>query len=443
MSIADSKSIEVSLPVDARQKRNALVASVLGWSLDLFDLFILLYVAPVIGALFFPSTVPTLSLAAVYASFAVTLLMRPFGSAIFGHYADVHGRKNAMFVAIIGVGFSTAAFGLLPTIAQAGALAPILFLILRLIQGVFVGGVVASTHTIGTESATPERRGAMSGLIGGGGAGLGALLASFIFLITSSIFPGEAFAVWGWRCMFFSGLLSSLLGWFIFNSLEESPFFKEKQRQKAAGVATATEAPVKALFSSRWRNVLLLNLLVTFGGGAGYYITSGYLPSFLKVVNNVPNNVSSLILMAASVVAIVSAIAVGGLSDVIGRKKTFLLAGVCMIVLLPLCYLGMAATKDTTAITLYALAIAFLGNAGYAPILIFLNERFPTEIRASGTGLSWNIGFALGGMMPTFVSLAAGTPAQIPMSLSIFAVGIFAIYLVGAFLVPETKGNLR
>jgi MFS family permease len=443
MSIADSKSIEVSLPVDARQKRNALVASVLGWSLDLFDLFILLYVAPVIGALFFPSTVPTLSLAAVYASFAVTLLMRPFGSAIFGHYADVHGRKNAMFVAIIGVGFSTAAFGLLPTIAQAGALAPILFLILRLIQGVFVGGVVASTHTIGTESATPERRGAMSGLIGGGGAGLGALLASFIFLITSSIFPGEAFAVWGWRCMFFSGLLSSLLGWFIFNSLEESPFFKEKQRQKAAGVATATEAPVKALFSSRWRNVLLLNLLVTFGGGAGYYITSGYLPSFLKVVNNVPNNVSSLILMAASVVAIVSAIAVGGLSDVIGRKKTFLLAGVCMIVLLPLCYLGMAATNDTTAITLYALAIAFLGNAGYAPILIFLNERFPTEIRASGTGLSWNIGFALGGMMPTFVSLAAGTPAQIPMSLSIFAVGIFAIYLVGAFLVPETKGNLR
>jgi len=110
---------------------------------------------------------------------------------------------------------------------------------------------------------------------------------------------------------------------------------------------------------------------------------------------------------------------------------------------LPLCYLGMAAAKDITAITFYAMAIAFLGNAGYAPILIFLNERFPTEIRASGTGLSWNIGFALGGMMPTFVSLAAGTPAQIPMSLSIFAVGIFAIYLVGAFLVPETKGNLR
>lgn len=243
-----------------------------------------------------------MSLAAVYASFAVTLLMRPVGSAIFGHYADVHGRKNAMFVAILGVGLSTAAFGVLPTIAQAGYIAPLIFLILRLIQGVFVGGVVASTHTIGTEWASPERRGAMSGLVGGGGAGIGALLASFIFLIMSSIFPGDAFAVWGWRCMFFAGLLSSLLGWFVFNNLEESPFFKEQQKRKKAGdTIAATHSPVKRLFSSDWRNVLLLNLLITFGGGTGYYLTSGYLPTFLKVVNKVPNNVSSLILMAASI----------------------------------------------------------------------------------------------------------------------------------------------
>jgi MFS transporter, MHS family, proline/betaine transporter len=442
MSVAESRSIEVAPAAGARQVRNATIASVLGWSLDLFDLFILLYVAPVVGALFFPASAPTLSLAAVYASFAVTLLMRPVGSAIFGHYADVHGRKSAMFAAIVGVGISTAAFGVLPTIKQAGALAPILFLILRLVQGIFVGGVVSSTHTIGTESVSPERRGAMSGLIGGGGAGIGALLASFIFLITSSIFPGDAFAVWGWRCMFFSGLLSSLLGWFIFSSLEESPFFQERQRKHAAG-GDKPVAPVKAVFSSDWRNVLLLNLLLTFGGGAGYYLTSGYLPSFLKLVNKVPNNVSSLILIGASIMALISAIVVGALSDAIGRKKTFLLTGACMIVLLPICYLRMAAATDTSTIAFYGLVIAFLGNAGYAPILIFLNERFPTEIRASGTGLSWNIGFALGGMMPTFVSLASKSPAQIPTSLSVFVVVIFAIYLIGALVNPETKGNFR
>jgi MFS family permease len=312
-----------------------------------------------------------------------------------------------------------------------------------LVQGVFVGGVVASTHTIGTESVAAKWRGAMSGLIGGGGAGIGALLSSVIFLITSSIFPGDAFAVWGWRCMFFSGLLSSLLGWFIFRELEESPYFQEQQRAKAAAKASASVSPVRTLFNGPYRNVLLLNLLITFGGGAGYYLTSGYLPSFLKVVNGLPNNVASMILMGASLSAMIAAIAVGALSDLIGRKRTFLIVGVCTMVLLPLCYLSLAKAADTTTTAFYALAIAFIGNAGYAPVLIFLNERFPTALRATGTGLSWNIGFALGGMMPTFVSLASASTTQIPMSLSIFAVGVFAVYTLGAMLSPETKGEFR
>jgi hypothetical protein len=84
-----------------------------------------------------------------------------------------------------------------------------------------------------------------------------------------------------------------------------------------------------------------------------------------------------------------------------------------------------------------------LANAGYAPVLIFLNERFPTALRASGTGLSWNIGFALGGMMPTFVSLASAGTAQIPMSLAIFSAATFTVYLFGALVTPETKGDFR
>jgi len=117
--------------------------------------------------------------------------------------------------------------------------------------------------------------------------------------------------------------------------------------------------------------------------------------------------------------------------------------GVLALVLLPLCYLAMAKTTDMTQIVLYALAIAFIGNAGYAPILIFLNERFPTAVRSSGTGLSWNIGFALGGMVPTFVSLASPTTAAIPVSLAVFSVGVYLIYLVGSVVIPETKGHFE
>lgn len=438
MFVPDNQTVMVT----NRQKLMAITASCLGWSLDLFDLFILLYVAPVVGQLFFPSSIPTLSLAAVYASFAVTLLMRPVGSAIFGSYADRHGRRGAMIVAVTGVGISTALFGVLPTIEQAGVVAPVIFLILRLIQGIFVGGVVASTHTIGTESVPPHWRGLMSGFIGGGGAGIGALIASIAFLITSSLFPGPAFAVWGWRVMFFTGILSAVFGLLIFLTLEESPMFKQLTEARARSGGADKHAPLRALFSREHFPVLLVNLLLTFGGGAGYYLTSGYLPTFLKVVNGVPAAGASAILIAASITVIVTATLVGFISDKIGRKPTFLLVGVLCVVLVPLLYLQMATAKDFDVVLAYALAITFLGNAGYAPILIFLNERFPTAVRASGTGLSWNIGFALGGTMPTFVSLASGSTQGIPEALAVFTGAVFLVYLIGAVVAPETKGQL-
>ena len=98
--------------------------------------------------------------------------------------------------------------------------------------------------------------------------------------------------------------------------------------------------------------------------------------------------------------------------------------------------------QTITMIGVYAVLLSALGSAGYAPLLIFLNERFPTSIRATGTGLSWNIGFAIGGMMPTAVSLVAKSPLELPMTLAVFVGAISVIFLIGAFIVPETLGRL-
>jgi MFS family permease len=419
----------------------AVSASCIGWGLDLFDLFVLLYVAPVVGKLFFPSEHPMLSLAGVYASFAVTLLMRPVGSAIFGSYADRHGRKRAMIIAVVGVGIATAMFGLLPTVAQVGLAAPLILIALRLVQGVFVGGVVASTHTIATESVPAKWRGLVSGMIGGGGAGLGALFASLVYLIMNHLFTGESFAVWGWRCMFFTGILSSFLGLLVFNKLEESPLWAREQGHRQAQ-PRAGKTPVGEVFSSKWRGVLLVNLLLTIGGGGGYYLTSGYLPTYLKMVTHTPVSSIGPILLLASVGVIVASVLTGQLSEVFGRKRTFLTVGVLRLFAFPALYLAMVRTHDVTMLGTYAILLGMLGSASYAPILIFLNERFPTAIRATGTGLSWNLGFALGGMLPTFVSLTARTPAQLPMTLAAFLVGLSVLFLIGAALVPETRGNL-
>lgn len=434
-----------------RHVLKAVVASCLGWALDLYDLFILLFVAPVIGRLFFPSEHSMLSLAAVYASFGVTLLMRPLGSALFGSFADTHGRKRAMIMAMVGVGVSTAAFGMLPTVHTIGVLAPVLFIILKLVQGVFVGGVVAATHTIGTESVAPRYRGAVSGLIGGGGAGLGALIASLTFYGMSALFPGEAFDDWGWRCMFFTGIISAVLGITIFSNLEESPMFKKLQEAKARARAANAGAPapgakavspVRTLFSRDYRNILLVNLLLTIGGGSGYYLTSGFLPTYLKVVNHTPSETAGFILMLSSVGVVVASVATGHLSTFIGRKKTFLATGVLRLFALPALALLMPGVTDTVQLALCVIAFGALGSIGYAPLLIFLNERFPTTIRATGTGLSWNMGFAIGGIMPTFVSLASPAPTDLPLTLALFLGGISVLFLIGALVVPETVGKL-
>ncbi|EZP78263.1 sugar phosphate permease [Parageobacillus genomosp. 1] len=445
MSVNTETTVQQASPltvsISRKQMIIAVMSSLLGWSLDLYDLFILLYVAPELGKLFFPTDKPTLSLAAVYASFAVTLFMRPLGSALFGTYADRNGRKRAMVVAVSGVGISTALFGALPTVAQIGAAAAIIFIVLRLIQGVFVGGVVASTHTIGTESVPEKWRGLMSGLVGGGGAALGALLASIVYFVLSNIFSGSEFSEWGWRFMFFTGILCSVLGLFIFKKLEESPLWVQHKKDQEMKPENQ-QSPVKMVFS-KYLSVLLINLMIVIGGGSAYYLTCGYLPTFLKVINNIPQTVSSMILMVSSISAMIASIVLGHLSTIIGRKKTFILLGTVNLIALPYLYTELAAAQDLTLIILYAMGLAFLGNGSYAPVLIFLNERFPTAIRSTGTGLSWNMGFAVGGMMPTFVTMTSSQTSDIPLSLAYFSIALFLLYLLGSFIIPETKGNFK
>lgn len=421
-----------------RQIIIAALASCLGWAFDLFDLFLILYVAPIIGHLFFPSDHPTLSLAAVYASFAVTLLMRPVGSALFGSYADRHGRRITLIRTMIGVGVATALLGTLPTLQQVGLLAPVLFLLLRLLQGIFVGGVVACTGTIGIETVAPRWRGLMSGMMGGGGGGIGGLFASLVFWLAHLLFPGAAFAVWGWRFMFFMGLASSLLGVLVFSQLEESPLFRKLQ----AGKGKKEKAPVRALFSARYRPIFWTNLLLTMGGGAGYYLTSGFMPAYLKLVSHQSPGAMSAILALASIAAFIAAISIGQASEYLGRRGSFRILGVIRLIMLPGLYLLMRDTTDPVMVGVYGVTLCFLGSAGYAPMLAYLNERYPTALRASGVGLSWNIGFAIGGVMPAVVSAVSGSIGNLSSTLAIFLFVFSVIYMIGAIVTPETKGMM-
>ncbi len=421
----------------------AIAFSALGWAFDLFDLFILLYVAPVLAKVFFPSGQQMLSLAGVYAAFTATLIMRPAGGWIFGRFADLRGRRRAMVVAAVGVGLSTALMGALPTVQTIGLLAPALFLGLRLVQGVFMGGMVASTHTLGTESIAPKHRGLASGIISGGGSGVGKLMASLVFLSVTSLFPGPAFAQWGWRVMFFSGLISSLLGLFVFSRLHESPLWEALQRAQAGEAArkspSAPAAPSARL--GAFVPVVLLCIVLTSCGGGLSYLTSGYLPTFMKLVNHVKPKDLGQILSLSALAVIAASVFSGWLTDMVGRKPAMLVYGVVSLVTIPLMYHGLAQARSLREIGMYSVLLSAVGTFCYAPLLIVLNERFPTSIRSSGTAVSWNIGFALGGSMPVVVSLIAKASSGLSVALAI-ATGVLAVaYLLAAWATP-TRHNL-
>jgi MFS family permease len=445
MNNAHAATVETPIALTPSNRQVFLAASVscLGWALDLYDLLILLYVAPIVGRLFFPSNKPLLSLAAVFASFAVTLVMRPIGSALFGSYADRRGRKGALTLVVTCVGITTFLLGVLPTIQQIGLAAPVLFVLLRLAQGIFVGGVIACTGTVGVEAVTEKWRGLMSGLIGGGGGGIGGTLAAIVFWISTASMSAAEFQAWGWRIMFFTSIASSLMGLLIARKLDESPVWiqlRAARRAKAGGAVT--EQPLRLLFSSRYIKVFFTNLPLIAAAGAGYYLTSGYLPSYLKVALHLPNDKVSVILFVASVAAFFASLLAGHLSQIVGRRSVFLAMGVLRLLVLPGCCLLMTKTTDLVTLSLLAAVFGSFGNAAYAPLLVFLNERFPTALRASGVGLSWNVGFAIGGMMPTFTVLAAGTADKLPVSLAAFLLATSVVYFAGAIIIPETRGRI-
>lgn len=423
------------LSVDRRRVITAGSASILGWAIDLYDLLIILYVATAIAPLLFPPEAETLQLAYVYGSFAISLVVRPLGSALFGAFADKKGRKKTMAVTVSGVGISTFLMGTVPTYAVAGALAPLLFLALRVAQGIFVGGLVAATHTLGTETAGPRHRGLMSGLVAGGGAGLGAVLASVVYLIVSHLFPGDAFAVWGWRVMFFSGLVAAGLSLLVYSKAEESPFWA------AQDVHTIKETPpIRTLFSREHLPVFFLNMLVVTGGAALYYLTLGFFPTFLATGVGMPRSEAAIVLIMANVAVIVGGAAGGTLSDRIGRRRTFISLGTVSLVLIPSFYLWLAKLDPaaTGIITFCCVAMAFCMMAATAPIMIYLNERFPTRVRATGTALCWNIGYALGGMTPMLVTFFSPRVEDILSRLVLFTIVSALLFIGGTLLNPKT-----
>jgi MFS family permease len=410
------------LSLTTAQKKIA-AGSFLGWSLDGYDIVLMLLVIPSISQLFFPSENPIFSIIATFASYTITLIMRPLGSVIFGIYGDRFGRKRAMIITILGFSLATFSVGLLPTYATIGIMAPILLILIRLIQGIFAGGEWGSGAVITIESIPKQRRGTLSGFLQSGFS-FGFLLAAIAFQIITMAFPGEAFEEWGWRILFFTGIIPGFVALFIRFSMDESPLWMEKNKENRL-----ERSPLrKIVFAKEHRREFFLCACIMTGLVYMYHGSISILPTYLQQFGQIQRGEVALVMIYATTSSWLGMILTGWLSQKIGRKKAILcFVAASVLVSIPLAAMILA---NGMLVIFFVIVYAFVVSTASGPIPAFFSERFPTQIRNSAAGFSYNAGLIFGSWSPL---IALSLMSSVGKDLVSVALGINII--IGAIIV--------
>ena len=420
------------LSLTTSQKKIA-IGSFLGWSLDGYDIVLMLLVIPSISQLFFPSKDPVFSILATFASYTVTLIMRPLGSVIFGIYGDKFGRKKSMIITILGFSVATFAVGLLPTYAVVGVFAPLLLIMVRLIQGIFAGGEWGSGAVLTIESIPKQKRGLLSGFLQSGFS-FGFLLAAISFQIITLAFPGDMFGEIGWRILFFTGIIPGFVALFVRISMDESPLWVKKNKESGL-----ERTPLRSIVFGIHKKEFLLCAAIMTGLVYMYHGSISILPTYLEQFGNFDKRQIALIMIYATASSWVGMILTGWLSQKIGRKKSMLVfVSASILVSIPL---ASAILENVYGLVVYVVMFAFVISTASGPIPAYFSERFPTQIRNSAAGFSYNAGLLFGSWSPLIaLSLMSYVPKQmIPVALGINIIIGAIIVIVPTLLSRETK----
>src|ERR1700738_286863 len=241
---------------DTGQSKKAAASGWIGSALEYYDFFIYATAASLVfPQIFFPSENPTIAIVASLATYGVGYVARPIGAVVLGHWGDTHGRKTVLIVCMFLMGFSTMAVGLLPTYQQVGVLAPVLLVVLRLIQGFAVDGEISGASSMILEHAPFGRRGFYASFALQG-VQAGQILAAAVFLPLAHYMPEEAFNTWGWRIPFLLSFLVLIVAYLIRREVEESPAFAKESQQGAV-----PKAPVIQAFKTSWADMLRVILM--------------------------------------------------------------------------------------------------------------------------------------------------------------------------------------
>ncbi len=418
-----------------RQTQKAAASGWIGSALEYYDFFIYATAASLIfPQIFFPSGNPTTAIIASLATYGVGYVARPIGAFVLGHYGDTHGRKHILLVCLFLMGFSTMGVGLLPTYQQAGVLAPVMLVILRLIQGFAVAGEISGSSSMVLEHAPVGRRGFFASFTLQG-VQAGQILAAAVFIPLARFMPSVAFVSWGWRVPLLLSALVILAGYIIRREVEETPAFTEETAHHEI-----PRSPIVEAFRLSWADMIrvacmaLMNVIPVIATifGAAYAVQPAYGIGFAR-------DVYLWIPVLGNIVAVAVIPYVGNLADVVGRRPP-IIVGALLSGLMSFAYLYAISIHSVPLAIVSSLLMWGVVYQGYNAVFpSFYPELFPTRTRVTAMAIAQNTGTTITALLPAlFAEVAPPGSANVPLTIGAITFGITAVSALAAFSARET-----
>lgn len=404
-----------------RQDYKTLTLAALGGALEFYDFIIFVFFAAVVGELFFPADIPEwLRQVQTFGIFAAGYLARPLGGIIMAHFGDLVGRKKMFTLSILLMAVPTLAIGLLPTYAAIGIAAPLLLLLMRILQGAAIGGEVPGAWVFVAEHVPEHRIGIACGTLTAG-LTVGILLGSVVATQVNTHFSSQAVHDYGWRIPFLLGGVFGLVAMYLRRWLQETPVFLEMQQRKAL----AQELPVKSVVV-RHQKAVIISMLLTWLLSAGIVVVILMSPVWLQKQYGLAPALTLQANSVATIMLCVGCLLSGYLVDRVGASKTFIVGSVLLACSSGLFY-HLAGEHPARLFLLYGLVGLCVGVVGAVPYVMV--RAFPAEVRFTGISFSYNVSYAIfGGLTPIAVTLLMNVspmaPAWYVLALSLVGLGL-------------------
>jgi len=419
----------------APSRRSIFAASFIGTSIEWYDYYIFgTAAALVFGTLFFPQFSSVAGTLAAFGTFAVGFIARPLGAAVIGHYGDRIGRKAMLVLTLLLTGGATALIGLLPTYAAIGVAAPLLLVLLRLLQGFGVGGEWGGAVLIATEHASPRRR-AVYGSFAQFGVPIGVLTSNLAFLAVAGL-PDESFVAWGWRIPFLLSIVLVAVGLFIRLKVVESPDF---EKAKERGKTEDAPAPIVQTVRDHPRE-----MATAFGARVGenalFYLFTVFVLEYGESELGFERNQMLIAVIVAAAIGLFTNLFWGTLSDRVGRKPVYLFGAVLSLVF-SFFYIPMLDTESIAIIVLATVIGLNLGHdAMYGVQAAFFAESFSVTSRYTGAGMGYHLAAVFGGGIAPLVATALlATGSNGKLLVGVYMASMCLITVVAVLLSRETK----